>query len=42
MDRRLSPVGKLVDLFGNIQSPYAVVKCFGACTNRVGEKLFAK
>jgi RNA-binding protein len=41
-DRRLKPVGKLVDVFGNISAPYAAVLCYDVCANTAGEKLFAK
>jgi RNA-binding protein len=41
-DRRLKPVGKLVDVFGNISAPYAAVLCYDVCASTIGEKLFAK
>jgi len=41
-DRRLKPVGKLVEVFGNIKAPYGLVVCKGTCTSIPGEKLFTK
>lgn len=41
-DRRTRPVGKVVDIFGNVASPYAAVVCKGTCSGRVGEKLYTK
>jgi RNA-binding protein len=41
-DRRLKPIGKLVDLFGNIAAPYATVLCYTDCDRVAGEKLYAK
>jgi len=41
-DRRLKPVGKLVEVFGNIRAPYGLVICKGTCTTIPGEKLFTK
>jgi RNA-binding protein len=42
LDRRLKPVGKVVDIFGNVSSPYAAVSCRGGCSGRLGEKLYTK
>ena len=42
LDRRLRAVGKVVDIFGNIQKPYACVLCYGGCGIEVGEKVFGK
>jgi len=42
VDRRLKPVGKVVDIFGNISSPYAVILRYDGCSVQVGEKIFAK
>jgi RNA-binding protein len=42
MDRRLRAVGKVVDIFGNIERPYAAVLCTGTCGMEVGEKLFGR
>src|SRR5690606_33048455 len=42
IDRRMRPLGKLVDVFGNISSPIAAVRCHGRCTIAAGEKVFAK
>lgn len=41
-DRRMKPVGKILDLFGNVKSPYAAVLCRDACSIRPDEKLFAR
>lgn len=41
-DRRMKPVGKILDLFGNIKNPYAAVLCKGECTVQPNEKLFTK
>ncbi len=41
-DRRLQPVGKILDLFGNVKAPYAAVLCRGKCSIRPDEKLFAR
>ena len=41
-DRRMKPVGKILDLFGNVKGPYAAVLCKGPCTVKPDEKLFTK
>jgi RNA-binding protein len=41
-DKRMKPVGKILDLFGNVKSPYAAVLCKQKCPVKPGEKLFAK
>jgi RNA-binding protein len=42
-DRRMKPVGKIMDVFGNVKSPYALVLCGGPCSSVLpNEKLFAK
>ena len=41
-DRRMKPVGKILDLFGNVKSPYAAVLCREKCTVQPNEKLFTK
>ena len=41
-DRRMKPVGKILDLFGNVKAPYAAVLCRERCTVLSNEKLFAK
>jgi RNA-binding protein len=41
-DRKMKPVGKILDLFGNIKAPYAAVLCKGKCTVQPNEKLFTK
>lgn len=42
VDRKMQPVGKIVDLFGNVQAPFAAVVCHGNCTIRPEEKLYAR
>ena len=42
LDRRLRSVGKIVDIFGNIERPYAAVICRCGCEMEVGEKVFGK
>ncbi|HXW99486.1 MAG TPA: hypothetical protein VEI51_07190 [Methanomicrobiales archaeon] len=42
VDRRLRAVGKVVDIFGNIEKPYATVLCYGRCGLEIGEKVFGK
>jgi RNA-binding protein len=41
-DRRLKPVGKILDLFGNVKAPYAAVLCRDKCSVLPNEKLFTK
>jgi RNA-binding protein len=41
-DRRMKLVGKIMDVFGNVKSPYALVLCSGPCSTQPNEKLFAK
>ena len=41
-DRRMKPVGKILDLFGNVKAPYAAVLCREKCSVRPDEKLFAR
>ncbi len=41
-DRRMKPVGKIQDLFGNVKAPYAAVLCREKCSIRPDEKLFAR
>ena len=41
-DRRMKPVGKILDLFGNVKAPYAAVLCRDKCSIRPDEKLFAR
>lgn len=40
VDRRMKPVGKVVDVFGNVAAPYAAVLCKAECRVAAGEKLF--
>ena len=42
MDRRMKPVGKILDLFGNVKFPYAAVLCREKCSIRPDEKLFMR
>lgn len=42
IDQKLNSVGKIVDVFGNIESPYATVVCNSDCKIRVGETLFMR
>ena len=42
IDRKMQPVGKIVDIFGNIKKPYATVICRGRCDIRPDEKVFLK
>ena len=41
-DRRTKPVGKIMDVFGNVKSPYALVLSHGPCSVTPGEKVFAR
>ena len=41
-DRRMKPVGKILDLFGNVKSPYAAVLCRERCTVQPNDKLYTK
>jgi len=40
VDRRMKPVGKVVDVFGNVAAPYAAVLCKAECRVAAGGKLF--
>jgi RNA-binding protein len=42
IDRKMQPVGKIVDIFGNIKKPYATVICRGRCDIKPDEKLFSQ
>jgi RNA-binding protein len=42
IDRRMKPIGKLVDIFGDVSTPYAAVRCYGACGVPAGEKVYTK
>jgi RNA-binding protein len=42
IDRKMQPVGKIVDIFGNIKKPYATVICRGRSDIRPDEKVFSK
>ena len=39
-DQNRKSVGKLVEVFGNIKSPYALVVCKGRCECNVGDNLY--
>ncbi len=41
-DRKMQPVGRIVDIFGNIKKPYATVICPGRCDIRQNDRLYAK
>jgi len=41
-DQRLNPIGKIVDIFGNIESPYSTIVCNDKCRIHTGEKLYMK
>ena len=41
-DRRMKLVGKIMDVFGNVKSPNALVLCGSPCSVMPNEKLFAK
>lgn len=41
-DRKMQPVGTIVDIFGNIKAPYATVICRGRCDIQPNDKLYAK
>ncbi|MGD1005203.1 MAG: Gar1/Naf1 family protein [Methanoregulaceae archaeon] len=41
-DHKMRPVGKIVDIFGNIKAPYATVICRERCDIKPNEKLYAK
>lgn len=42
VDRRLKPVGRVVDIFGNVSRPMAAVLCKGPCAVPPGERLFIR
>ncbi|MBR1369474.1 RNA-binding protein [Methanocalculus chunghsingensis] len=42
VDSRMKPVGQIVDLFGNIASPYATIVCKTDCRLQEGEKLYVR
>ncbi|WP_292370434.1 H/ACA ribonucleoprotein complex subunit GAR1 [Methanoregula sp. UBA64] len=41
-DRRTKPVGRIVDVFGSVKMPYALVFTSGPCSVTPGEKVFAR
>jgi len=42
VDRKMRPVGRIVDVFGNIRSPFASIVCRRPCDIQPGDKIFAK
>lgn len=42
VDRRMKPVGRVVDVFGNVASPLAAVLCERPCAVKAGEMTFAR
>lgn len=42
VNQRMHPIGKIMDLFGNVSKPYATVLCQDQCTSQPGEKVFAR
>jgi len=38
----MKPVGKIIEIFGNVSAPYAAVLCRDQCERLEGEKLFIK
>lgn len=42
IDRRHKKAGKLVEIFGNIKSPYALIWCEKSEKRTPGEKLYTK
>jgi RNA-binding protein len=42
VDRRIRPVGKVVDVFGNVSMPYAAIQCRNRCETGIGEHVFTK
>jgi RNA-binding protein len=41
-DRRLSPLGRIVDIFGKVEHPYAAVASYPGRTPETGVKVFAR
>jgi RNA-binding protein len=42
VDRKMQPVGRIVEIFGNVQAPLAAVFCQGQCTVAPDEKLYTR
>ena len=42
MDRRTKLVGKILDVFGSVKSPYALVLSRGPCNVKAGEKVYVR
>ncbi|MEN6609215.1 MAG: Gar1/Naf1 family protein [Methanoregulaceae archaeon] len=42
VDRKMKPVGKILDVFGNIKCPYASILCRKPCDIQPGDKIYAK
>jgi len=41
-DRRLSPLGRIVDIFGKVEHPYAAVASYPGRTPETGVKVYAR
>ena len=41
-DRRLSPLGRIVDIFGKVEHPYAAVASYPGRTPETGKKIYAR
>lgn len=41
-DRRLTPLGRIVDIFGKVEHPYAAVASYSGRTAESGAKIFAR
>lgn len=42
LDRRMRPVGKITEIFGNIKTPCAAIFCKTEYSGVSGEKVFAR
>jgi RNA-binding protein len=38
----MKPVGRIVDVFGNVSMPYAAIQCRNRCDTEIGENVFVK
>ena len=41
-DRRLAPLGRIVDIFGKVEHPYAAVVSYPGRTPEAGKKIYAR
>jgi len=41
-DRRLTPLGRIVDIFGKVEHPYAAVASYPGRTPETGKKIYAR